>query len=748
VPDDLSQNNTSSVNNEPITLIADVPKPYPLPELVPPQTPSRIIPRPPSPTTIPNVPGISRLGGRILPWVNIAITANDTVILGSIFYEWYEGQNRERSGQAGDFTFPVQPSPLPYVDPTYPTDPVGDPTRIDTVVREQVNGVLENNNTGNSAGQPADRRNDAGNGTIGSNPEIARINRELEEGRRGLQELQRKREAEERQREQSAAQDWKKPPPNTDEINPDATLPSTTLIGDDPNWTTMPLENPNSPADAPLFPSLPADAPFLPPQLPGLNLDEPRQRPHISGGPGIFQPRASREAEPANNDAPIDQPEPENPAETGQPASDESQQQPANNSAPSNSAVRAQEAKKRKVEEDVAKLDDADRDIRNLPDGLEKRLNDVGYRINRGDTPSISYRGNLPSKSQLHLDENGRIEQGPPAASNRISNQNAMKKNVLEGTGVKKVPEGYQVNHNTPDAVWQKSPLLQRADELGVGGGVDGQNNLTIMPKNKAAAESTNADVETLSKERRLLKNINHNGSHSKWNEHAAKAYDDEEKILKDKYGSLENAPPEAIEKSVKKVQDQLRNELIEVDLKIEKGEINNLPKWAQPDKKDPGRQRLSDRTKPQNILADNPKLAALLGKVVRDKTKAIINAHTYDLNFSAISEKTLSPKGSAQLLGISALSSFNGTDTNLKQNKHYKMERSGSNILISNLPGGEKLAVIDMDKNTIAMHRPLSQIQVDFLQEKLEQARVASEAAVAPSTLAQSRSSQKQIEM
>jgi hypothetical protein len=328
------------------------------------------------------------------------------------------------------------------------------------------------------------------------------------------------------------------------------------------------------------------------------------------------------------------------------------------------------------------------------------------------------------------------------------STKSVRTRNVLEGTGVKKVPEGYQVNHNTPDAVWQKSPLLQRADELGVGGGVDGQNNLTIMPKNKAAAESTNADVETLSKERRLLKNINHNGSHSKWNEHAAKAYDDEEKILKDKYGSLENAPPEAIEKSVKKVQDQLRNELIEVDLKIEKGEINNLPKWAQPDKKDPGRQRLSDRTKPQNILADNPKLAALLGKVVRDKTKAIIDAHTYDLNFSAISEKTLSPKGSAQLLGISALSSFNGTDTNLKQNKHYKMERSGSNILISNLPGGEKLAVIDMDKNTIAMHRPLSQIQVDFLQEKLEQARVASEAAVAPSTLAQSRSSQKQIEM
>jgi hypothetical protein len=52
------------------------------------------------------------------------------------------------------------------------------------------------------------------------------------------------------------------------------------------------------------------------------------------------------------------------------------------------------------------------------------------------------------------------------------------------------------------------------------------------------------------------------------------------------------------------------------------------------------------------------------------------------------------------------------------------------------------------MNKNIIAMHRPLSQTQVEFLQEKLEQFKVASEAAVAPSALAQSRSSQKQMEI
>jgi hypothetical protein len=52
------------------------------------------------------------------------------------------------------------------------------------------------------------------------------------------------------------------------------------------------------------------------------------------------------------------------------------------------------------------------------------------------------------------------------------------------------------------------------------------------------------------------------------------------------------------------------------------------------------------------------------------------------------------------------------------------------------------------MNKNTIAMHRPLSQTQVEFLQDKLEKARGALEAAAAPSALTQSRSSQKQMEM
>ncbi len=619
---------------------------------------------------------------------------------------------------------PIKTEPDPV--PNYPRHPV------DQAVQDRVNDVMRDPR-GNTNGKPSSPQGVADNNQQptatpleplilyppGQSPINTDIRNRVEQADRN------------QQLDSIVDQDgnvWSKPKPERP-----SQIPPNSVPNDNDDWM-RPAEKPNSPLD---FPEITTP-------IPGLNLNEPHRHPRISGGRSTWQPRASQE----------ENPEP-TPAPTGN--SDQAEETPAaegNSDAPATrqTGIRAQEAKKREVEEEVARLSDADRNIRNLPDGLEERLNEVGYRINRGDNPSISYRGKLPSKSQLHLDANGNIEPGPSATSNRISNQNTMRKNVLEGTGVQKVPEGYQVNHNTPDAVWQKSPLLQRADQLGVGGGVDGQNNLTIMPKNKAAAESTNPDVETLRQEGRLLKNINHNGSHSKWNDHATKAYRDEEERLKFEYDSLENVPPEEIKKSVEKVQNQLRNELREVDQKIEKGEVDNLPNWAQPDKKDPGRQKLSDRpAKPQNILADNPQLAARLGQAVRNKTKAIIAAHTYDLNFSAIPAKVLTgqtPKDLAQFLGISALSSFNGTNTNLMQNKYYKMEHSGSNIVISNLPGGEKLSVIDMDKNTIAMHRPLSPMQIEFLQEKQEQARSALEASAAQRTLAQSRSSQKQMEM
>jgi hypothetical protein len=123
----------------------------------------------------------------------------------------------------------------------------------------------------------------------------------------------------------------------------------------------------------------------------------------------------ANQQQPANNNSQGDRSEPSNAADEA--SSPTSEQAATSNSTRTDSVIKKQEAKKRRVEREVAKLSDADRAISNLPDGLEKRLNDVGYIINRGDKPSIAYRGTtehgkLPSGSQLHLadGENGTKE--------------------------------------------------------------------------------------------------------------------------------------------------------------------------------------------------------------------------------------------------------------------------------------------------------------------------------------------------
>jgi A nuclease family of the HNH/ENDO VII superfamily with conserved AHH len=731
VTDDHSQKNNPAVNNKSNTLIAGIPKPEdpylrPVPNPSRKPNPLRIVPSiPQSPTTIPvGVSDILRGAVRIVPYVRIAVTANDAVILMEKAYELYQDQNREPIGQSGNLTFPEEPSPTPYVPPDQTTRTVGDPNRVDTVVRRRVNEVL-GDSSGNTGNNPNSTGIDIrGNDPIGTRLDLDELSRvlgdppgntvnnpndaEIDLARRNAETSRRNREAI-RQLERVTGS------------NPDAELPVTT---NDPNWM-RPAENPNSPLDVPVLSP-----------LPGLNLDG-NQRPSISGDRSIFsQPRASQDAEPADSPS-----SPEN--------SDQAEETPAGDE---NSGEPAKEAKKRAVEEAVV-----GQDIRSLPYDLMVRMRDIGYIISRGDKPAITYRGNLPSGNQLHLEQKDgiwTIQSGRSPTNTRISNQNEAKKNVLEGTGVKEIPEGYENNHVTPDAVWKNDPLLRQYDKNNGESGVDKAKNLVLMPKNKTAAINgrENSDVQTLNQKERLLNNVNHRGSHGKWSKHVADTYKRERQKLEDEYGALENVPKDVLKKTVEGIQDGLMNELREVDRKIERGDLDNLPDWIKDDGNNNPEQTPEHRLSNASSILDNQQLAIALGRAVRAKTKEVIAANTHSLEPSAISKDILNQepthKDLFQLLGISTLNSFQGTDANTMQNSQYQMKRlDAENIVITGLPDGKKIAVVNTRGNTIAMHGKPSPAQLEFLQNQLEQAK-ASLPVETVQNAAQERSSQNQMTM
>ncbi len=742
--DEHSQKNNPAVNNESNTLIAGIPKPEdpylrPVPNPSRKPNPLRIVPSiPQSPTTIPvGVSGILRGAVRIVPYVRIAVTANDAVILMEKAYESYQDQNREPIGQSGNLTFPEGPSPTPYVPPDQTTRTVGDPNRVDTVVRGRVNEVIgdSSDNTGNN---PNNTGIDiTGNDPIGTRLDLDELSRvlgdppgntvnnpndaEIDLARRNAETSRRNREAI-RQLERVTGS------------NPDAELPVTT---NDPNWM-RPAENPNSPLD---FPEITTP-------VPSLNPDTPlEQYPRIPGDHGrdtFLQPRASQEAEPAPEPAPTSTENTDQPEET--PAAE------GNSGEPASRQQRRQEAEKLKVEEAVV-----GRDLQKLPYGLIERMRKSGYIINRGDNPSISYRGNLPSGNQLHIEKQDgiwRILPGRSPDNTRISKPGEAKKNVLEDTGVKKIPEGYENNHITPDEVWKNDPLLRQYDKNNGEPGVDKARNLVLMPKNKTAAidEQENPDVQTLKEKGRLLNNINHRGSHGKWNKHVKDTYDRERQKLEKKYGSLENVPKEVLKKTVEGIQDGLMNELREVDRKIERGDIDNLPNWIKDDGNNNPEQTPEHRlTKAPSIL-DNQQLAIALGKAVRAKTREVIAANTHSLELRAISKDILNQtpthKDLCQLLGVITLNSFQGNDAKNIETSHYQMKRlDAENIVITGLPDGKKLAVVNTKENTIAMHGKPSLEQLESLQNKLEQAKAASLAETAQNA-AQKRSNQNQMTM
>jgi hypothetical protein len=503
-----------------------------------------------------------------------------------------------------------------------------------------------------------------------------------------------------------------------------------------PNWP--PLNNP-SPATNPdivrptkLEPN-PQKKPgkFLP-TVPNTRFDPTKPTPP-SNPSGVVrqQPRASQQ--PANNNnTPGNQPAPSRtPGRSRKRQPTRSRQQQSGRSTAN--STRAQEAKKQAVEQEVAKLQD--RNIGNLPNGLEERLKEVGYTIARGKTTSIRYHGNLPSGSQLHIKNgsynNGTIEQGRAPANTRLSDSKTMTENVLEGTGLKEVPKGYQVNHNIPDDVYKNDELTKLNDEhrkkSNKKSGVDDQGNLVIMPENAAATKNPDPAVKkaviVLRSKGRLLKNINHRGPHTEYSKRAKKILDGEKEKLKERYGKLEKAPAAEVEKAVKRAEKQLMDELKDADQKIGLRKYDELPQWVKdyikPDNQNPDQFRLSETPqRQQNILASNPKLAVALGKAVRRITNEIVDNYTYNYTPGRVPTKQ-TPQDYAETLAVTTLQKMqgkNGEKIKSAWGDDFKAEWQGQNIEITNPSTGKKLGTIYPDQNKIAMAQPLSKRQAEIL--------------------------------
>jgi hypothetical protein len=410
---------------------------------------------------------------------------------------------------------------------------------------------------------------------------------------------------------------------------------------------------------------------------------------------------------------------------TEQPTQSRQQQSGRSNA----NSTRAQEAKKKAVEKEVSKLQD--RDIGNLPNGLEERLKEVGYTIARGKTTSIRYHGNLPSGSQLHIKNgsynNGTIEQGRAPANTRISDSKTMTENVLEGTGLKEVPKGYQVNHNIPDNVYKNDELTKLHDEhrkkSDKKSGVDDQGNLVIMPENAAATKNPDPAVKkaviVLRSKGRLLKNINHRGPHDEYSERAKEIIDREKRKLTRTYGKLEEAPSSEVEKAVKRAEKQLMDELKDADQKIGQGKYDELPKevkkYIKRDNQNRDQFRLSETPqRQQNILASNPKLAVALGKAVRRIKNEIVDNYTYSYTPGKVSTKQ-TPEDRANNLAVITLQKMQGKNGEALGD-YFNAKWEGQNIEITNPSTGQKLGTIYPDQNKIAMAQPLSKQQVEIL--------------------------------
>jgi hypothetical protein len=279
---------------------------------------------------------------------------------------------------------------------------------------------------------------------------------------------------------------------------------------------------------------------------------KPAERNMVTNGPSANTPQAQAPATP--------------PATTPTPA-----QNPA---APARTpGTRRQETKKEAVEREFA-----GRPINSLTEADKRKISEGGYTLStnpRSGPPTIRRTNRKSGESGLHMKDVGgawTIQKGPAPANNRFpSSPSKMKKNILEGTGVKEVPKDYQAHHGITVETWNSKDLTKLAQKYGVAGGVDAKDGMVLAPSTLEAKNRTGGDISELEQQGKLIR-ILHPGSHPRFKEFGDSLIDKETRRLTREYGvdKLEQIPadklPGELEKSIKEIRKEIDNALKNAD--------------------------------------------------------------------------------------------------------------------------------------------------------------------------------------
>ena len=186
--------------------------------------------------------------------------------------------------------------------------------------------------------------------------------------------------------------------------------------------------------------------------------------------------------------------------------------------------------------------------------GYAVQVDGEGYAVRRA--PGLAERG-IP---ELHLDAEGVIREGSSPDRERLSTPGALS-NRMEKAGVP-LPPGFQAHHLIPDEVARTHPLAQAARARGVPPwDVDGEGNGIALPGSPDKVGATGLPV--------------HRGSHRGYTEHAKDILDGQITALAQEYGSLGKVPPEVLTETMRTVERQLRDDIVDrADLRSPQGRL------------------------------------------------------------------------------------------------------------------------------------------------------------------------------
>jgi predicted small metal-binding protein len=131
------------------------------------------------------------------------------------------------------------------------------------------------------------------------------------------------------------------------------------------------------------------------------------------------------------------------------------------------------------------------------------------------------------------------------------------------------IPAGHQIHHVTPRAVFRDNDLAREWVRRGITK-LDYPENLQALPQTKDAYDKSNIKIQ-------------HSGSHDRWSDHAEEVLRGIQEDLEEQYGSLDKVPDDVMERIKGTVMKDLREDLLDKDLGLEKGWI--IPKDTGMDK-------------------------------------------------------------------------------------------------------------------------------------------------------------------